>query len=249
MQEQMQSANPEMPPENNFPEWDCRLLLTAAIAFVFGYMLLPGVGHLFFDRSSPAQLIFGVGGMFAALGSLILTVRRMAGSWRAAAEMMDFKKLPIKNIFMAWPLAMIIAIAGTAMTLLWTWAANRVGIEFALPPTTSIMRNGSVWQIAALSISAVAVAPLFEEIFFRKALCGALARCCGYIPAVVITAVLFAAMHFSWQQLPGLIFFSVVWQWFYRRSQSLWSAVILHFINNLFSVAMLLAARCWGMDM
>ena len=91
MQEQMQSANPEMPPENNFPEWDCRLLLTAAIAFVFGYMLLPGVGHLFFDRSSPAQLIFGVGGMFAALGSLIFTVRRMAGSWRAAAEMMDFK--------------------------------------------------------------------------------------------------------------------------------------------------------------
>ena len=234
MQEQIQSVKPEMPPENNFPEWDCRLLLTAAIAFVFGYMLLPGIGHLLFDRSSPAQLIFGVGGVAAALVSLIFTVRFIAGSWRAAAEMMDFKKLPIKNIFMAWPLAMIIAIAGAAMTLLWTWAAGLVGIEFALPPTTSIMRNGSVWQIAALSISAVAVAPLFEEIFFRKALCGALERCCGYIPAVVITAVFFAVMHFSWQQVPGLIFFSVVWQWFYRRSQSLWMAVILHFINNLF---------------
>ena len=100
-----------------------------------------------------------------------------------------------------------------------------------------------------LIFSALAAAPLFEEIFFRKALCGVLRTQCGVIPAALITAVVFAAMHFNWQQLPGLMFFSLVWQWCYYRSQSLLTAVILHFFNNLFSVAMLWAVRCWGNGM
>ncbi len=236
------------PPEQTGIQWDFRLLLTAAIAFVTGYILLPGVGRLFCESASPEQMIFSVGGIFLALASLLYTVRYMAGSWRAAAVMLDLKKFSVRDILLAWPLALLIAITGSGLTILWTWLAGLAGIEFGLPPTTSIMFNGSAWQIAALIITATAAAPLFEEIVFRKALCGALSRSCGYFPAVVLTAIVFGAMHFSWQQLPGLIFFSIVWQLIYRRSGSLSTAVILHFFNNLFSVAMLLAVRCRGLD-
>ena len=248
MQDFSQDTGLDHLPENRETQWDYRLFPVDGIAFVAGYILLPGLGMLLAERGSIIQLTFSVSGIFLALVSLLGAVRYMAGSWRAAALMLDLKKLSFKDILTAWPLAMLIALAGGGLTALWTYLAGKMGIEFALPPTTSIMFNGSAWEVGALVITAVAAAPLFEEIVFRKVLCGTLERFFGYGPALVLTAIVFGAMHFSWQQLPGLVFFSIAWQLIYRRRQSLSAAVILHFFNNLFSVAMLLAARCWGID-
>lgn len=235
--------------ENTAVGVDCRLLMWALIAFASGYLLLPALGMLIFKQGTPGQAAMAVGGTVLSLLMLLTAVRINCGSWRAAGARLDLKFPPLKMIMLLWPLALVIAVTGSAFTIAWSWGAERCGFEFALPPTVEIMRNGSIWQVAGLSFSALAAAPLFEEIFFRKALCGVLRTQCGVIPAALITAVVFAAMHFNWQQLPGLMFFSLVWQWCYYRSQSLLTAVILHFFNNLFSVAMLWAVRCWGNGM
>ena len=229
---------------------DCHLLLGwSLIAFAIGYLLLPAVGMLIFRRGTPGQAAVAVGGTLLSLLILMTWGRIRSGSWRALFMQLDLKRQSLTGILLLLPMALVIALVGGALTLGWTWAAERCGIEFGLPPTIEIMRNGSLWQVIGLSFSALAAAPLFEEILFRKALNGFLKNWCGVIPAALITAVVFAAMHFSWQQLPGLMFFSIVWQWCYYRSRSLLTAVILHFFNNLFSVVMLWAVRCWGSGM
>ena len=88
--------------------------------------------------------------------------------------------------------------------------------------------------------------PLFEEIMFRRALYSVLKHYIGSSSAVWISSAAFAMMHMSLLQLPGLCFLAVIWQIFYLRSKSLWSSIILHFFNNVLSVAMLLIARALG---
>ena len=239
-----------LPGEKTADDGDCSWMLWwSLIAFAVGYLLLPAAGMLIFKRGTPGQAAVAVGGTLLSLLLLLAAGRQRCGSWRAFFTQLDLKWPPLKIVLLLLPMALVIALTGGALTLGWTWAAERCGIKFALPPTIEIMRNGSLWQVIGLSFSALAAAPLFEEILFRRALCGFLKNWCGVIPAALVTAVVFAAMHFNWQQLPGLMFFSIAWQWCYYRSRSLLTAVILHFFNNLFSVVMLWAVRCWGSGM
>ena len=85
------------------------------------------------------------------------------------------------------------------------------------------------------------VAPIVEELFFRGFLQGALRRRCGSTPAIVGTALIFAAIHGNAFAFLPLFVLGLVLGYVYDRTQSLVGPMLVHAGLNLSVVAALLA--------
>ena len=89
------------------------------------------------------------------------------------------------------------------------------------------------WQILAV-VSAVILAPLAEEVFFRGLVQSMLRRYCGNAwVAILITSALFALAH--WQQLhaiPALFVLAVALGYNYERTGRLHAPILIHVLFN-----------------
>ena len=90
----------------------------------------------------------------------------------------------------------------------------------------------------------VLVAPLVEEVIFRGVLLSGLSARMGPVPAIVVSACIFAAVHFDpWRAVP-LGFLGAVLGYLAWQSRSIWPAVLAHALVNGFAyfIASLMAA-------
>jgi membrane protease YdiL (CAAX protease family) len=100
------------------------------------------------------------------------------------------------------------------------------------------MFEGPAWERAALSVLAVAVAPVCEEIAFRGYLQSTLALRRSPPVAIGIGALLFAGLHLDPVRFPALVVLGSLFGWLTWRAGSVWPAVAAHAANN--GIAMLL---------
>lgn len=84
-------------------------------------------------------------------------------------------------------------------------------------------------------------APLIEELFFRGFLLRALLRHMGPVPAVLVSSVVFAAVHRQPLQFPALLVFGLVAGWLTVRTGRLGPAWAAHIAFNLVTIVLLLA--------
>lgn len=83
------------------------------------------------------------------------------------------------------------------------------------------------------AIAVGVLGPISEEIGFRGVLLGGLLRMrCGAWPAIVISAIVFAAFHGTHIQLLGTTVFGIIAGWLYWRTRSLIPSMIIHMVNN-----------------
>ncbi|MEO6719842.1 MAG: CPBP family intramembrane glutamic endopeptidase [Ferruginibacter sp.] len=84
---------------------------------------------------------------------------------------------------------------------------------------------------------------LFEETLFRGGLQNLLSRWFKMpILAIVVTSVIFSAIHGSYIGFLSRFALSFVLGWMYYRTSNIWLNIIAHFFNNAFAVTMLYAA-------
>ena len=93
-----------------------------------------------------------------------------------------------------------------------------------------------------LFLVSVVVAPLVEEIFFRGFLFQGFRQRYGWIPAILLSSGIFAAAHLDPLSFIPTFVLGAALAYVYHRSNSLWPAIILHFLNNGFAMCALLAA-------
>lgn len=87
------------------------------------------------------------------------------------------------------------------------------------------------WVIV-LFLVVVIGAPVVEEIVYRGLLQQGLERSINPMVALVVTAVIFAAIHLQPVEFPGLFAFALVLGWTYRKSQRLGLPIITHMAFN-----------------
>ncbi|WP_432714259.1 CPBP family intramembrane glutamic endopeptidase [Pedobacter sp.] len=86
-----------------------------------------------------------------------------------------------------------------------------------------------------LFLGAILLAPLFEELIFRGTILkGFLTK---YTPAIsiILSGVLFCAIHIQPVQLFGALFFGILSGWIYYKTESLGLCILLHFLSNFSS--------------
>lgn len=97
--------------------------------------------------------------------------------------------------------------------------------------------------VFAVLISAVVIAPICEEVFFRGFLLPGLRRVLSAPWAIVVSSVIFAVAHVQLGSLPLLLVLALFLGTLRVLTRSLWPGVILHTLNNalgLLSVIVLL---------
>lgn len=97
-----------------------------------------------------------------------------------------------------------------------------------LPGDQSALGGGG-WLI----ISAVFLAPLFEEIIFRGYIAGMIKTSYGGVAAWLLSSVLFGAVHAIPSVMLTATFSGLVLGFYYLRYRSLMMVMILHAMNNL----------------
>lgn len=86
--------------------------------------------------------------------------------------------------------------------------------------------------VVVLFLVVVIGAPVVEEIVYRGLLQQGLERSINPMIALVVTAVIFAAIHLQPVEFPGLFAFALVLGWTYRKSQRLGLPIITHMAFN-----------------
>lgn len=98
-------------------------------------------------------------------------------------------------------------------------------VQVLMLPASPIIR-------AALFFTAIVIAPVVEELFFRGIFFPALAARIGIGAATVTLSIVFAAIHFHLPALAPLFFLSVVLCLAYAKTGSLWTPIVLHAAFN-----------------
>lgn len=94
---------------------------------------------------------------------------------------------------------------------------------------------------AIFSLLLIAIlAPISEELFFRGMLFGGLRARMSVLPAALISAAVFGALHATTgiTAVPPLAIFGVALALLYEKTGSLWPPIMLHFVNNSLALAL-----------
>lgn len=113
----------------------------------------------------------------------------------------------------------------------------------AQPIVTYFLEHPGWRERTAIISMAVIVAPIAEEFLFRGYIYGVLRRYAGQIPAMILSSVLFAAMHLHLPSMLGLTILACILCRLYERTGSLWSNIVVHSSFNAISIIMLLLVK------
>lgn len=102
-----------------------------------------------------------------------------------------------------------------------------------LAQLNNIMASGN-WML----VSAVVLAPILEEMLFRGVVQGSVTKRFGPVVGIIVSALVFGIVHINPIQVVGAFSIGLVLGYIYHRTKTLWSVIILHFLNNAFSYFM-----------
>ena len=121
------------------------------------------------------------------------------------------------------------------------WQAKFKAAEAMYMKQMQVMaRMNGVWDYI-LSMFIVALLPaIFEEMIFRGAIQNLLSRWMkAPVWAIVITAIIFSAIHGSYDGFVPRFVLGFVLGWLFYRTGNIWVSIAAHFINNGIGISML----------
>lgn len=173
------------------------------------------VGSLSLSAATIAWVAFLHRGAFAALG---LRTRRPVGD----------VAMGILVGVLSYPL--IVLVLGT---ILFALLSLLTGGPVTPPRQELLPRRPDDLEVAISAVSAILVAPVAEELFFRGFLFGALRRRFRPGIAAVASALPFALVHFYLLLMPLLFAFGIVLAYVYQRRGSLFASMAAHAAFNV----------------
>lgn len=117
-----------------------------------------------------------------------------------------------------------------------------LGIDaFGFEPQQSIFDifGNHIPGLIATFVIAVILAPLVEEIYFRGFVLQTLAKVVSPFWGVVLTALIFAAVHFQFRSIMPLLILSLILNILYLRTKSIWPGIVFHIFNNFIALTIM----------
>lgn len=122
-----------------------------------------------------------------------------------------------------------------------------IAAQIVLEPLMAMLpsiENAGVGRGFWACVTAVVLAPVFEEILCRGLVLGTVRRRWGDAVAVLISALFFGLVHVEPSTALAGFVVGGIFGTIYIRTHSLFSTIILHSINNAFAFALI----CFGLD-
>jgi len=224
-------------------------LLVAGGFVVCGELLTPLVlapvlqKSLGFLRADPAlQQALAVLGMYFGLMSLPLLI--LWAQLRGKAPKLDggwlqWRWLPLAS---ALRRALIQVLMVLPLVTLVGWLFDQLVSKASgsNPLLELVLTTSNPWALLLFAITAIVLAPLFEETLFRGVLLPVLGKRFGGLWGVVISALVFGIAHLSLGELPALFVLGLGLGWLRLQSGRLAPSVLMHGLWNGLTFANLL---------
>lgn len=138
---------------------------------------------------------------------------------------------------------LLLVVAGAALAMAISALAAVIHTPKVKSPIDEITKTPL--SLAVFAVMAVTIAPLFEELFFRGFIQPLLSRSFGVTAGVILTAVLFGALHapeysWAWQYALAVTIAGAVFGWIRARTQSIIPSTIMHGGYNLVFIVALI---------
>jgi len=119
------------------------------------------------------------------------------------------------------------------------------GLEAQYKKAMLSMTHMSSLKDLAFALLAVAIIPsIIEEVYFRGTLQKIVLDLTGKpYAAIILTAIFFSAIHFSFYGFLSRMALGMVLGYVYHFSKTIWLPVLLHFLNNGIAVVILYSIR------
>lgn len=127
-----------------------------------------------------------------------------------AADVLALNRFKAKPIDVAWGLVAGVALQLGVLNALYWFILKIVDGDPSAAAQSLYDSIDSPFQAVLFVLSVVVVAPFIEEWFYRGVMLRGLNSAFGPVVAVLVTSVVFTAVHQSLVQAPGLFVFSVV---------------------------------------
>lgn len=220
------------------------------VFFSLGYLLLPvllmATGMLFGDIDREAMMIPVL---------LVPALLVIAGLTLRLFFVGQPGRLALKFHLVRWRkgfwlltggLAILMLLVSASVTMIFEGMLRRLQIDVEPPPIMELVMSCDGTTMVALGFAVVVLAPIAEELLFRRFLFGFLAARWGTAAALVVVSLLFAAAHDSLLQFPGLFLLGVAFQLVYLHFRSLYPAILMHAYNNAIAFGAILLIRYAG---
>lgn len=202
------------------------------------------------EHASMAQLANALASIIAfGLPSIVLAIL-VKGNWMANmgfAPMKSYQSLGI--VILVALTGMILSGALGSLTEkipiptdFKNWAE---GLEAQYKKAMLSMTHMSSLKDLAFALLAVAIIPsIIEEVYFRGTLQKIVLDLTGKpFAAIILTAIFFSAIHFSFFGFLSRMALGIVLGYVYHYSKTIWLPILLHFLNNGIAVVILYSIK------
>lgn len=194
------------------------------------------------DAAIPWLLVADLMLRVGILAGVVLYLRRLRMDWQQAFG------LRTRSPFAAAAWGGILYLAAlpplAVVFVLYKMFCGLVGIEDTPQPVAELFATtDSTFVVVTLGVFAVAVAPLFEEAFFRGFAHPIIKQRWGTWAALLIVSVVFAAIHFHLPSAGPLFVLAIALGLAYELTGSLWTPIVMHALFNSTNIVFLMYAR------
>ena len=220
-----------------------RQLLLLGLVLMTGYIGCAVVYHILFPSigaEDPSPLTFQ--GLFFNIPALLLIgwvlVRGrtaepepMGVRWRRGGRLFGLSVLLYLAVFpILW-----------CYSLLYQFFLEQMGYEFYMQGVAELfLAPMTLSERVMMVVTAVVLAPIFEEFFFRGVLLPWVVRRLGFWPGIVLVSLLFATIHMHLPSMLPLFLFAVLLSLAYARTRSLLVPIGMHACFNAVSTLMIM---------
>ena len=113
-------------------------------------------------------------------------------------------------------------------------------IEFPVQDVVNKLKNEHFENKVLIIISVLFIAPLTEEIVFRKFLYRSIKKYLGAGISAMVSSLLFSLVHFSISSFMVLFLLGLFFCYYYEKHKTICAPVWIHFNFNLFSTMLIL---------
>jgi membrane protease YdiL (CAAX protease family) len=213
------------------------------LCFVFVGATLPGagVGYLLRNAHLGSDTSLVLGGALMHVGILL----GLVGFFRAfgARSNPSGPPVPAGQILRGGLVTFLIAMPLVDLASLgWGYGITRLGLPDDRQEMVQILENSqSKLLVGSLVAVATLLVPVTEEIIFRAGLFRFLRTRIPRWAAILVSAVVFGALHQSWSGFVPLTLLAVVFCLAYERTGSIGTTIVAHALFNLNTFVMIAA--------
>ena len=218
--------------------------LLMILSYIFAMFVMPGVAVrvmviIFNVRDRALLMVLGnfISYLFLAICALSIVGEDLVS---------DFKKLPAwgkiaKGVLGGWGLLFVANILSSQLVFFLTQSADASKNQQAINTIMNV-------HPALMAATTVLLAPLVEELVFRKTIMGSMKRFPGL--SILVSSLLFGLIHV----ISGGDFIYIIpymamglpLGWSYHKHQNIWIPIGIHMMQNLFSTLVILLPLLLG---